>query len=412
MAKPDVTVPQSNGNLGRVAPAQDGISALVVSGIAVAGKFALGDVLGPFTSPADAILLGIDAAYDTTNTCLAYKHILDFYDGAGLGTELYVMVVAKTVTMTQASDKANTYAKKLLVAGNGRIRLLGITRCPDGAYTPTYADQFEQDLWDAIDKLILLRIEEYNLHRPVSFMIEGRNFQGNASSSLNMRDVTATPNANRVLVVMGNDNDFVVANAYASKYSSVGFALGIKAGRPVQRNLGRVKDGRLELKGFGTPGFSNGAAYDTLTETNTDSLHDHGFVFFRKHTGLTGTYFNDDCVAVPLTDDYSSFSAGCTMDKVARIARQVYLDELLDDIELDPSTGKLAVSTIKYFQSAVEEEVNRQMTANKEIVRISAYADPNQNVTATDQVKIEIAVRRKGMAKDIKATLGFEAQSN
>lgn len=408
MGKPDVIVNQSNGNLGRTSPSEDGISALVVSGIAVSGQFALGDVLGPFTSPMDAEAKGITAAYDLANTCLAHKHISDFYAGAGLGTELYVMVVAKTILMKDICDKANAYAKKLLVTGNGRIRLIGITRCPDGAYTPTYTTQFEQDLWDAIAKSVLLRNEEYALHRPVSFMIEGRDFQGNASTSLNMRDTTVSPNANRTMIVVGNDNDFVVANAYASKYASVGFALGVAAFNPVQRNIGRVKNGRLELLGFGTPGFSNGAAYNTLTETNTDSLHDHGYVFFRKHSGRTGTYFNDDSVATPLTDDYSSFSAGRTMDKAARITRDIYVEEILDDIELDPATGRLPAVTIKAYQGNVETEINNQMTNKKEIVRVSAFADPTQNVTATDKVVIGIKIRRKGIAKDIEATLAYE----
>lgn len=405
MGKPDVTVIQSNGNLGRVAPSADGVSALVVSGIAVGGQFALGDVLGPFTSPADAELKGITAAYDATNTCLAYKHISDFYETAGLGTELYVMVVAKTVTMTDLCDKTMTYAKKLLSTTGGKIFMIGITRCPDGAYVPTYTDQFEADLWTAVTKAGALRVEEYDLHRPVSFILEGRNFQGNASSTKDLRDV-AGPLQNRVAIAMGSDMDFIADNAYASKYANVGYVLGQFAGRPVQRNIGRVKDGKLSIT---NAGFSNGAAYDTLTETNTDSLHDHGYIFMRKHSGIDGFFFNDDPVATKITDDYSSFSAGRTMDKVARITRQVYLQELLDDIELDPTTGKLAVSTVKAYQGAVESEINLQMTSKKEIVRVTAFCDPNQNVTATDQVKIDVKVRRKGMAKDIEATLAFEA---
>lgn len=409
MGKPDVTTLQSNGNLGRVAPSEDGISALVVSGIAVAGQFALGDVLGPFTSVADAEAKGITAAYDTTNTCLAHKHIADFYDAAGNGTELYVMVVAKTITMTQICDKANVYAKSLLVAGDGKIKLLGVTRCPDGAYTPTFADQFEQDLWNAVVKLIALRNEEYTLHRPVSFLIEGRNFQGNASSTKDLRSATTGTNANRVHIVTGNDNDFVTANSYASKYASVGFVLGIAAGNPVQRNIGRVKNGRLELKGFGTPGFSNGAAYATLTETNTDSLHDHGYIFFRKHTGVAGTFLNDDCAACPITDDYSSLTAGRVMDKIARITRQVYVQEILDEIDIDPNTGKMDASQIKYYQEAVRTQVNLQMIAKGELTAVFPYANPDQNVTSTDEVKIEIEARRKGTARNIKATLSYKA---
>lgn len=407
MGKPNVTTPQTNGNTARVAPSEDGISALIVSGIAISGTVVLGDVLGPFTSLADAEALGITALYDTTNTCLAHKHISDFYDGAGNGAELYVMVVAKTITMKDLCDKANAYAKKLLVAGDGNIRLIGVTRCPDVGYIPTYTGQFEQDLIDAIGKAQLLRIEEYSLFRPVSFILEGRNFQGNASSSLNMRDPVAGPNANRVMVVMGNDADFVAANAYASKYASAGFALGVAAAQPVQRNIGRIRNGRLELLGFGKPGFSNGAAYNSLTETQTDALHDHGFVFFRKIAGKAGTFFNDDSMACPLTDDYPSLAAGRVMDKVARITRTVYVEELLDDIEIDPDLGTLAGSTIKDYQDKVEEAINENMTNKKEIMRVAAVADPEQNVAATDEVSVEIEISRKGTARNIKATLSY-----
>ena len=47
---PRVTTALGNGNLGKVQASEDGIALLIVSGIAVSGKFALGDVQGPFTS--------------------------------------------------------------------------------------------------------------------------------------------------------------------------------------------------------------------------------------------------------------------------------------------------------------------------------------------------------------------------
>lgn len=105
---PNVTVIESNGNLGLLPANEDGASGIIVTG--VAGSFALGDVLGPFTSLKEVEDIGIDAAYDTTNSVLAHRHISDFFEGAGQGTKLYVMVVASTVTMTQMCDKTLTHA--------------------------------------------------------------------------------------------------------------------------------------------------------------------------------------------------------------------------------------------------------------------------------------------------------------
>ena len=140
MSLPGNTITLGNGNIGALS-GDDGVMGLMVSGIAVAGKFALGDVLGPFHSTQDAIDKGITPEYDTTNTTLAYKHIKDFFDEAGNGRPLYVMVVAKTVTLSQQVDKDLTHAKKLLTTAGGRIKFVGATRVPDGAYAPVYLDQ-------------------------------------------------------------------------------------------------------------------------------------------------------------------------------------------------------------------------------------------------------------------------------
>lgn len=404
MSRPSVTIIEENGALGRTAPSADGISGLIVSGVAVSGQFALGDILGPFFSPQDAIDKGITAAYDTTNTCLAYKNIADFYDYAGLGTELYVQVVAKTVVMTDLADKALTYAKKMLVHAAGKIKLLGISRVPDGAYTPSYSEGFDGDLWTAVTKAKALIAEEFALYRPVSVIFEGRDFQGSASATKDLRSASGLL-ANRVGIMMGADYDYATANAHAAKYAAVGIALGKLAGIAVQRNIGRVKDGDL---GILSAGFSNGAKYNTLTETNLDSLHDHGYMFMLQHAGKSGFFFNDDPTASPITDDYSSISRGRTMDKAARITRAVYLEELNDDVELDPATGKLAASTIKHYQGEVEKQINLQMTSLKEIVKATAFVNPDQNVLSTDKIVTTLRIMPKAISKEIEATLSFE----
>lgn len=406
MSFPKVTTSLANGNLGRVAPSDDGICGLIATGVAVGGQFALGDILGPFTSLQDAEDKGIDEAYDSTNTCMAWRHIKDFYDQAGNGTKLYVMIVAKTVTMTQMCDKANNYVKKLVSQTGGNIRMVGVTRIPDGGYSPTFSEQFEQDLMDAITKADELIGEERDLYRPISIIIEGRNFQGTASSARDMRHASTGPNANRVAIMIGSDYDVSSAASHANKYAAVGYALGRAAGIPVQRNIGRVKDGDV---GITQAGFSNNAKAETLTEAQQETLHDRGYIFFRKHTGKAGYFFNDDPVTAPITSDYSSLSAGRTMDKAARITRAVYLEELLDDLMLDPDTGKLDPSVAKNYESIVEDEINRQMTAQGEIVRVSVYVDPDQNVVEQDKVTAEVNIRRKGMSKEIVATLAFEA---
>jgi len=408
MGLPKVKIAYGNGNLGQKAASEDGICGIMVSGVAVAGKFALGDILTLYSLD-DAKNLGIDAAYDTTNTCAAYQQIKEFYDEAPTGTQLYVMVVAKTVTMTQMCDKDLNYAAKLLSQTQGKIKHVGITRIPDGAYTPTYDDQFEQDLWDAVTKAKALRTYEEDHFRPVSFWLGGRNFQGAAATAKDLRDPLET-NANCVSIVIGNDYNVAISAAHYNKYTSVGLALGKKAAGAVQENIGKVKKGKLKV--VTKPGFSNGAAYESISETNLEVLANKGYIFLIKHPGKDGIFFNGDHTAAPVTDDYSSQSRRSAIDKAARITRLVYLEELLDDVELDPTTGKLSAGTIKAFQANVEEAINAQMTAAKEITKVTCFVDPDQDVLATNKIVVEVSIIPKGMTEEISVTLALDNPSN
>jgi hypothetical protein len=405
MARPSVNISQSNGNLGRIAPLEDGISAIVVSGVAVSGQFALNDVLGPFFSLADAENVGITEAYDSTNTTVAHKHIKDFYDAAGNGTELYVMVVAKTLAMADVCDKTLDYLSKLLRTAQGKVRLVAVCRTPQTGYTPMYANQLDTDIVSAITKAQELFEDEFLKHRPVQILIEARDFQGNISSMLDLRDPALGPNANRVSLVISQDADYAANNAFASKMAFAGYVLGKLAGIPVQRNIGRVKSGAIGITNIA---LSNGVNYNTLTDTQINTLHDKGYIFALKHSGKAGFFFNDDPTACPITDDYAFIGRGRVMDKASRITRQVFLNELNDDVELNEETGKLDAAVIKSYQQKVEDEINRQMTSRREIVRVSCFVDPDQNVLSTDKIDTEVNILPKGYAKEINSVLAYE----
>jgi len=404
MSQPKANVIIGNGNLGSQAQSEDGTCGLIVSGIAVGGKFALGDVLGPIASLADAEALGIDAAYDATNTCLAHKHISDFYNNAPNGTLLYVMVVAKTVYLTPITLKTNAYAKKLLATANGKIKLLGITLVPDGGYTPTYSGQFEADLASAIVNAKALLLEEEGLYRYCRIILEGRNFQGNASSSVDLTDV-AGATANRVGVVMYNDNDFITANSYANKMASVGDYLGLASVLPVQRSTARVKNGPNTIT---NPGYSNGAAYSSLTDTNRDTLNDHGYVFLKQHVQKAGYYINLDSMAAPLTDDYCTLKRGRVIDKMASIAREIYTNDIEDDIDIDPASGKLPVAVCKAFQGEIETAINQRMVQKGELSAVKAFVNPDQNVFTSGEIVVEVNGVPKGEVKTVTAKIAYK----
>jgi hypothetical protein len=404
--QPTAKVILGNGNLGRVPASEDGTCGLIVSGVAVGGNFALGDVM-EFKTLADAEAKGIDEAYDTTNEVLAWNHIKAFYDQAPEGTSLFVMVVDPDTTVDDICDKANPYAKKLLTSAEGKIKLIGITFTPDPAtYTPSYTNEIDNAIANAIDKLQELLEEEFDLFRPCRGIIELRDWQGTVANTLDLRDVSTSPEANRVQLMLGQDLDVAALDAFAETYAAVGLLLGKHASNPVQRNCGRVKDGSL---GIDNVGFSNNGAFSTLTETQLDTLNDKGYVFFRKHAGFSGFYFNDDHMATPLTDDYAYMSLGRTIDKAARITRRIYADEILNEIATDPTTGKLPIVTCKHYQGIIEKAINEEMTNKGEIAKVTAYVDPNQNVVTTSKLSIKENILPVGTARLIETTLAYES---
>lgn len=411
-----VNISLTNGNLGRVAPPADGISGIIVSGVAISGVFALGDVLGPYKSLAEVEALGITEAYDTTNTCAAWHQISEFYKNAanfgGKGQQLYIMVVAKTVTMTQMCDVANNYAKKLLNTAAGKIRLLGITRTPDGGYSPTIEDELEADMWTAITKLKELYTAQMALNRPFDAYIEGRNWDGTEADTLDLRDAADTPDAYMVSVVLGQSKelyDYGATVAAARDMASVGAAMGSAAALPVQRNIGRVRNGAV----FTTDAYlTNGAHISTLTDAQIESLVAKGYIFFRKHLNKAGIYWSGDANAVAITNDYANKHRSRPIHKVVRIANDVYIEDYLDDIQLDPETGKMSAEVVKSFQERIVEAVNTQMTTRGELSGMSAFCDPDQDVLTDNQVDVELLPVPKGMVDAVNVTVGYSAGTN
>jgi hypothetical protein len=371
------------GTLGKVEATEDGTSLLVLSGIAVGGQFALGDVLGPFLQLADAEAKGIDAAYDTTNSTIAWKHIKDFYIEAPVGTKLYVMVVAmtQTLTVTATAATANGY-KKAIDATDGAIRLVGLTFTPSGGYTPTYLNQLEADLPTALVQ-IKLTAEAHRLTKdPYRVIVEGRNFQGTLASLLDLRSSGTTPAVNRALICIGNDYDYGSGAGVQSKYASVGALLGRAAASKVNRNIGRVKSGNL--LSISTGGLSNGAKISTFTSTALDLANDYGYVFLTKHKRKAGFFWNDDHMACVKTDTYSQLTLGRTVDKIDVIVHATNVEEILDEIEVDPATGKLDSTTVKHYEGLLEDAINDQMGGNaREISGLKCFVDPDQNVIST-----------------------------
>jgi hypothetical protein len=324
----------------------------------------------------------------------AYQQIAEFYNEAGVGAKLYVIIAANTETLTNMADKASTnhYGKVLLDYAQGEIGILGICRKPAAGYSPTLTHGIDEDAVTAITKMQALAEDYHATFKPFVGIIEGRAFNGTVAD---LTDMAAASN-NYVGVTLAASGEL---NDIDDTAASVGLVLGRAAAVPVQRKIARVKDGALSI----AAGYYGS---DTVEDTDYESIDEKGYITIGKFANKTGYYFMDDILATDPTDDYSTISKRRTINKMIRIVYATYINELNDDIELT-SEGKLSPATAKYYEGLISNAVNTQMTSNSELSSFAAFVDVNQNVLSTGKVVIRCSAVPKGYSQEISVVLGF-----
>jgi hypothetical protein len=393
MGLPGVKINVLNGQLGRVALTDDSVMGLIGAGVAVVEGIQLSEPRQIFALK-DAEDLGIDEAYDTENEVNIWKQIRDFYAVAGTGAELWIMIVSNATLMADIVDNTGAVAPALLDAAEGRIRMLGVTMDHDTNYEAAYTNGFDDDAYAAAVAAQNLVNDYAARNIPIRVLVEGRDFQGDPTTLTDLREGSQ----NGVGVVL----DGLEAESIAA---AVGRALGKFASIPVQRNIGRVKDGDLNIP---NAYLSDGNPLEDLSEGQWGAIHDKGFIFLRKFNGRSGYYYNDDPAATVITDDYSALARGRVIDKAHRIAYTTYVGEILDDLEVDPDSGQLNPAVIKSYQALIENAIEANMLNTQEISGVSVRIDPAQDVLSTDKVQLKLNIIPKGYGKNIEVDLGFE----
>jgi len=394
MPLPRIKIQYLNGQLGTVEENSDGLLALVIGAVAVASTFAL-DTPYTITSMDDLAALGITAA----NNAILYQRVSEFYDEADEGTKLILYGVSPAVTMTELCDYTETaagYIRNLIEKENGALKGIAIANV-NTATAEESADGIDPDVLTALPKAQqLAEWAATELYAPLFVILEGRNYD----ASKTLKDLSQE-SYNRCAVLLGDTTS-------GSKGASVGILLGRIASIPVQRNIGRVKDGVLSpaLMYIGT---------DKIDESSTlvASIYDKGYITPRKYAGRTGYYYTDDRMACEDTDDYAHLASRRVIDKAYRIVYDTMLDMLLDELEVNED-GTLQAAVVKSWQQTVVNAVNTQMTADGELSAGSdgdgcvCYIDEKQNVVSTSEIAVTLKVRPMGYARYIDVLLGFQ----
>lgn len=409
-----VIIKKTSGNLGGLAPKEDGVAAIIAQGVAASG-LALNTV-ARFTSVEDAIVAGITTDYDKTNKLSLYRQIADFFSAIGGTGELFVMIVNKTTSLADIMHKDNAYAAKLLkeTIVNNRIRLLAVVTESYAATTPVDADltintvvtSLKKDLYTALGNANALAQEAFEKQRPLNILFEGSVYKGLDKlpdlTQFGYEHVSVVISADNDVSTIAEDPSAQTLVHYYKNYANVGYCLGELSKLPVQRSLGRVKNGASSVI---NAGFSSGDTFPDASIGHVESADKLGYIYLTKRSGKGGYYWNADHTATDSTSDYKYIHRGRVIDKVARLAYAYYTNELNDDVLVD-AEGKLSPGVIKVYQNGIEQDINRNMVG--EISSVSAFVDPNQNILSTNEIQVSIDIVPKGLAENIRVTLGFK----
>lgn len=375
---PKVTVLYANGGLLADIAVGDGVAGLVGTGETV-GLLGVPMVVYSLT---DAEEKGITEVAEP----IAYRHVKEFYAELGGNQTMFIMLVPNTMTMAQMLDDTNVGgAKKLVNYAEGAISLLGVFRGPGVGYDG--GDDFiDSDVADALltsKTFAQARLAEY---KQLRILIEGR-----------VQNATAA----NVLVPKSTSNGFagvVLGGTQDDGSASIGVALGraVKYGSHIK--LGKVANGALSIT---TCYVGDKAIKEVL---NLDDLHKDGFISFMKHPNKAGFYFGIDRMAS--IDDYRLLVYGRVIDKAARIAQQVYVEELESETLIDDD-GKIDTLELSVLESKIDQQIKVNMAG--QYSGLIVYINPVQDLINTGKLSVKLRVRPLGYKSFIDVDLGLTA---
>lgn len=387
MALSNVNITVNRDGLGLIAVQSDGAAGISLRGEAVSGKLELSK---PYLiySVADAEKLGIEA---TGVNAAAYRQIDEFYQTAGTGTKLYIILSDKASKNSALKETL----KKMLEYANGSIVLLGMS-WPDAAKTsPVEQGGLIKEVFDTQTMLQTLSVEYTNRIMPFISVIDGAGFKGDANA---LTDLTTMNNYRTVISLTATDNSGVGA---------IGQLLGSIMAQPVHRKISRVKNGSLPM--------TQGEAFltDKVSIEGRDeqlgAITDKGYLAYRTFPGRTGYFYNGDFTATLPTDDLCSIARLRVMDKALKIAYNTYVNELDDEIDVTEN-GNLEPAHVSYLQEVIYNQIMDNMSDS--ISGFSVVIDPSQNILSGKGLDISLSITPKGYLNPINVTLGFQNPAN
>lgn len=408
--RPSVSISLQNGQLG-ILPASNLGACIVLIASPAAPFGGYGNVFLVKT------IADVKAAFDDVlNAEVVDAFVKGFYAEAPEGTKVWVLAMAQTTPLSTLTAPVNS--EKPLTVADGAARMLAVIKFPSNSYVPVITEGMDDDVHEAVGSLQYVANTWLANKKPFRFFIQAFAL---AAGGTGAKDYSTTTNRN---------GSIVAGEVAGSSATATMLAMGRAAKVPPQRNIGRHKDGSLNI--LDTDAVTiGGTDIEGITDSQLDTLYDARYITIERNRIASGYVFTDDNSLVAATDDYNSLSNGRVIDNAVRVAFNTYYRLLKDDVDIDEN-GRLTASVEKALEAAVVNDINVQMgtqlSSNRDgsaAVHVMVNPDTlayaalysNNNISSPvlnllqsgGKVYIFLNIRPKGQLKNINIMLGFEA---
>lgn len=236
-----------------------------------------------------------------------------------------------------------------------------------------------------------------------------------------------TLNAERVSVVLGQDKGGrggYLAATHPS-LSCIGAVLGAIAKAKVSESIAWVEKQNLVSTAYpkaltgGTEkareldsiGFCDGSNLGNYTPQQLEAIHDKGYIFGMKHTGVAGTFLNDSFTATSLESDFAYLENNRTIDKAIREINKVLIKKVSGPAYIDPDTGLLEATGVAALE-ALCDDVFDQMVRDGEVSGFEVFINPNQQVLRTSKLEVIVRIVPVGTLRKIEVKIGLALSKN
>lgn len=193
--------------------------------------------------------------------------------------------------------------------------------------------------------------------------------------------------------------------ATGKSIGTVGITLGAVSLAKVNESIAWINKFNMATTELDTLAFANGTLYTSLSDGAIDNIDNKGYVFLKKHIGISGSYFDNPYTCVAVSSDYARINNNRTINKAIRNLRTFLLPQLASPLLVN-SDGTLSNDTISYFETLCQRALD-QMVRDIELSAYGIVINPAQNVLSTSTLTINVSLVPVGTADKIVVNVGF-----